>query len=514
LRRQRAREGNSSISRRPSFRAKEVIVKLLYSRCAGLDVHKKNISACIRISQGRQARQETRTFGTFTADLESLREWLTEQKVSHVAMESTGVFWIPVWNVLEQGEVKFELTLINPQHVHALPGCKTDRKDGQRIAELMQYGLLRGSFIPPSGIRELRDLSRRRAHLQGERNRAINRIRRLLETANIKLGSVVSDITGKTASLILAEICRGNCTPEELAKLAQASLKNKRTELIGSLKGFYSDHFRWLLTEAVQDLGHLDRKLEPLDKQLAKRLLPYTDLIRRLCTVPGVDFTTAAVIVAEIGFDMSRFADAAHLVSWAGLCPGNNESAGKRFSGCMRKGNRYLRRVLTQSAWSITHKKDCFLTSLFWRVAARGGRTKAAMAVAHRILIIAWHIINTEGVVYREIGGSHHDCLHPQRSARRLMRRLEQLGFQVSVKPKETSPALKPLTRPKASAESEKRDAHATTSASDTLHKMAKPKPADPLICRRCARWGIACIHIRNAIKLSRPITHPSESVT
>jgi transposase len=489
-------------------------MKLLYSRCAGLDVHKKSISACIRISQGRQASQETRTFGTFTADLESLREWLTEQKVSHVAMESTGVFWIPVWNVLEQGEAKFELTLINPQHVHALPGRKTDRKDGQRIAELMQYGLLKGSFIPPPGIRELRDLSRRRAHLQGESNRAINRIRRLLETANIKLGSVVSDITGKTASLILAEICRGNCTPEELAKLAQASLKNKRTELIGSLKGFYSDHFRWLLTEAVQDLAHLDGKLEPLDQQLAKRLLPYTDLIRRLCTVPGVDFTTAAVIVAEIGFDMSRFSDAAHLVSWAGLCPGNNESAGKRFSGCMRKGNRYLRRVLTQSAWSITHKKDCFLTSLFWRVAGRGGRTKAAMAVAHRILIIAWHIINTEGLVYREIGGSHHDGLHPQRSARRLTRRLEQLGFQVSVKPKEPSPALKPLTRPNAKAGSEKPVAHASTSAYDTSHKVAKAIPADPSICRRCARWGIACIHIRNAIKASRPITHPSESVT
>jgi transposase len=200
---------------------------------------------------------------------------LTEQQVSHVAMESTGVFWIPVWNVLEQCEANFVLTLINPQHVHALPGRKTDRKDGQRIAELMQYGLLKASFIPPPPIRELRDLSRRRAHVQEDRNRVINRIRRLLETANIKLGSVVSDITGKTASLILAAICRGNCTPEELVKLAQASLKNKRTELMASLKGFYSEHFRWLLREAVQDLATLDGKLEPLDRQLAKRLLPY-----------------------------------------------------------------------------------------------------------------------------------------------------------------------------------------------------------------------------------------------
>jgi transposase len=198
----------------------------------------------------------------------------------------TGVFWIPVWNVLEQCEANFVLTLINPQHVHALPGRKTDRKDGERIAELMQYGLLKGSFIPPPPIRELRDLSRRRTHLQGERNRVINRIRRLLETANIKLGSVVSDITGKTASLILGEICHGNCNPEELVKLAQASLKNKRAELTGSLKGSYSEHFRWLLTEAVQDLAHLNRKVEPLDQQLARRLLVYTDLIRRLCTIP------------------------------------------------------------------------------------------------------------------------------------------------------------------------------------------------------------------------------------
>jgi transposase len=215
--------------------AKEVIMERLYNRCAGLDVHKKSISACIRISQGQQTKKETATFGTFTADLERLRKWLRENRVSHVAMESTGVFWIPVWNVLEQGEANFELTLINPQHVHALPGQKTDRKDGQRIAELLQYGLLKASFIPPPPVRELRDLTRRRAHLQGERNRVINRIRRLLETANIKLGSVVSDITGKTARLILGEITRGHCQPEELAKLAQASLKNKRAELIGSL---------------------------------------------------------------------------------------------------------------------------------------------------------------------------------------------------------------------------------------------------------------------------------------
>jgi transposase len=414
-------------------------MELLYSRCAGLDVHKKSVSACIRISCGAQIHKETAVFGTFMADLEHLREWLEKNKVSHVALESTGVFWIPVWNVLERSEAKFELVLINPQHVHALPGHKTDQKDCERIAELQQYGLLKGSFIPPPPIRELRDLTRRRTHLQGERNRVLNRIRRLLETVNVKLGSVASDIGGKTARLILAQISRGNCVPEELAKLAQGSLKNKRAELTASLYGFYTEHFRWLLAESLQELVHLDRKLEQTDQRLARKLQPHTDLIFRLCTIPGVEFTTAAVIVAEVGFDMSRFPDPAHLASWAGLCPGNNESAGKRYSGCTRKGNRYLRRVLTQSAWSIKRKKDCFLTALFWRVSARGGRKKAALAVAHRVLTIIWHVI-AEGKTYREIGANYYEKQHPDRSARRLIRRLEQLGFEVDAKPKPPQP--------------------------------------------------------------------------
>ena len=491
-------------------------MKMLYDRCAGLDVHKKSISACIRISKGRQTTMETGTFGTFTSELERMRDWLQKHKVKHVAMESTGVFWIPVWNVLEQADGKFELTLINPQHVHALPGRKTDRKDGQRIAELLQYGLLKGSFIPPPAVRELRDLTRWRAHLQGERNRVINRIRRLLETANIKLGSVVSDITGKTASLILSEICRGNCTPEELAKLAQASLKNKRAEITASLKGFYSEHFRWLLKDAMQDLAYLDRKQRPIDLQLARRLRPHVDLIHRLCTIPGVDFTTAAVILAEIGFDMSRFPDAAHLVSWAGVCPGNNESAGKRFSGAVRKGNRYLRRVLTQSAWSIAHKKDCFLTSLFWRVSARGGKNKAAIAVAHRMLTIAWHIIH-DGTEYQERGGSHHDRLHPQRSARRLMRRLEEIGFEVTVKPKatETAPVPQTVTPGPRRVRGRSARCQSITPPPPTTSETPKRKAADPVLCRRCARWKIPCIHVRNAAKLrSLALAHSAESVT
>jgi transposase len=462
-------------------------MELVYQCCAGLDVHKKSVSACIRIQQGNQTRVETALFGTFTADLERLRDWLQQHGVQQIAMESTGVFWMPVWNVLERAEGKaLELTLINPQHVHALPGRKTDQRDCKRIAELHQYGLLRSSFIPPAAVRELRDLTRRRTHLQGERNRVLNRIRRLLETANLKLGSVVSDISGKTARLIMAEIVRGNCNPEALSDLAQGSLKNKRRELINSLHGFYSDHFRWLLGQALQELRYLDKTLDQVDCQLGKHLQPHAGLIRRLCTIPGVDFTTAAVILAEIGFDMTRFADAAQLASWAGLCPGSNESAGKRFSSRTRKGNRYLRRVLTQSAWSITHKKNCFLTKLFYRVASRGGMKKAAIAVAHRILTISWHII-AEGSAYHESEGNA-GGQQTARAARRLARRLEQLGFEVEIKSKT------PTEPPRPHASSLPHTAGPT------------PSPTDPAICRRCARWGIPCIHARNA-KLARLAT-------
>jgi transposase len=440
-----------------------------------------------------------------------LCKWLEEHQVNHVALESTGVFWIPVWNILERSSTGFKLTLINPQHVHALPGHKTDQKDCERIAELLQHGLLKGSFIPPRPIRELRDVTRRRTHLQSDRNRVLNRIRRLLETANFKLGSVVSDINGRTAHLILDELADGHCDPTELAQLAKASLKNKKAELAASLHGFYSEHFRWLLSEAVQELADLDRKLEQVDKRLAKQLQPHVDLILRLCTIPGVDFTTAAVIVAEIGLDMSRFPDAAHLSSWAGLSPGNNESAGKRYSGSTCKGNRYLRRILTQSAWSLLRKKDCYLTALFRRVSVKGGRKKAALAVAHRMLIIAWHIIR-DGTVYEELGGNHYDRLHPDRSARRLIKRLEQIGFQVTVTKAlpESAPTADPAVPVPKEPACNNRHRESKLLITDTPSPAARKKnPADPALCRRCARWGIPCIHVRNA-KQSPSASTPS----
>lgn len=488
-------------------------MELLYGRCAGLDVHKESVSACIRINDGGQTRKETATFRTFTADLERLSQWLEEHQVNQVALESTGVFWIPVWNILERSAAGFKLTLINPQHVHALPGHKTDRKDCEHIAELLQHGLLKGSFIPPRPIRELRDVTRRRTHLQSDRNRVLNRIRRLLETANFKLGSVVSDINGRTAHSILDELARGHCDPKKLAQLAKASLKNKKAELAASLHGFYSEHFRWLLSEAVQELADLDRKIEQVDKRLAQQLQPHADLLLRLCSIPGVDFTTAAVILAEIGMDMSRFPDAGHLASWAGLSPGNNESAGKRYSGSTCKGNRYLRRILTQSAWSLLRKKNCYLNALFRRVSVKGGRKKAALAVAHRMLIIAWHIIQ-DGTVYEELGGNHYDRLHPDRSARRLIKRLEQIGFQVTV---EKAPESAPMpydknSTPKGSVCNKPIGTQSATA--DLPAPRSIPKPADPNLCARCARWGIPCIHARNTLILRAAATPSNKAST
>jgi transposase len=416
-------------------------MKLLYRCCAGMDVHKKSVSVCIRrrVRGSAEVEIEEAVFGTFTQDLERLRQWLKERKVRQVAMESTGVYWIPVWNVLERGRQRLELTLVNPATVKALQGRKTDRIDARRIAEYLQYGLLRGSFIPPRPVRQMRELTRMRAHIQQDRNRIINRIGRLLETVNIKLGSVASHIVGKSGRAILQRIAEGPALPEQLAKLALGSLKAKAPDLILALDGRPDAHFRWLLSRLLKKPDWLDGELAGIDARLCEQTTPHADLLRRLCAVPGVEITTARVLIAELGTDMTQFPDAAHAASWAGLCPGNAESGGKRFSGRIRKGDRYLRRILVQSAWAAARTRDCFLAALFHRVAHKHGFKKAAVAVAHRILVIAWSMIRS-GSEYQERGGDHFDRLHPEKTARKLLRRLERIGFEVAIK--------RPLGRP------------------------------------------------------------------
>jgi transposase len=425
---------------RPALTAEETAMQIIYRRCAGLDVHEKSVSACLRIVKGKQVETVEATFPTFTEDLEELRDWLVRNRIQRVAMESTGVYWRPVWNVLERKPAKLDLVLLNPQHVKALPGHKTDRVDAARIAELTQYGLVRASFVPPEEIRELRDLVRRRVHLAQDRSRVSSRIHRLLELQNIKLSSVLTKMTTKTARSILEGLATSQwIKPDSLALLAtHKRVRGKRDQLAKALRGCQlTDHFRFLLRELLDELDRLTAKMKLLEERIAGRMTPYAELIDRLCEIPGVDKLTAWTLIAEIGVDMSRFQTAGHLASWCGLCPGNAESAGKRHSGRTSKGNRYVRRGLLQAAWAaarITSKRT-FFTTFFFRVSRKAGMKKAAVAVAHKILTLAYVMIR-DGSRYREQGADYFDKVHPERTRNKLTHRLERLGFDVRLTPK------------------------------------------------------------------------------
>lgn len=309
-------------------------MRLLYRCCAGLDIHRDSVSVCIRkrVRGEAEPKIEEEVFGTYTQELERLRTWLKQHKVRQVAMESTGVYWMPVWNVLEGGKQPLVLTLVNPATVRALQGQKTDRIDAGRIAEYLQYGLLTGSYIPPKAMRQLRELTRMRVHIQADPNRVINRIGRLLETVNLKLGSVASNIVGKSGRTMLRKIADGVCDPEKLATCAVSAMRGKIPQLILALDGRPDAHFRWMLSEQLSKLEWLDGELSRVNAQIEKASQSHSDAIQRLCTIPGVDLTTARVLFAEFGVDMSQFPTAGRLASWAGLCPGNAESGGKRFS--------------------------------------------------------------------------------------------------------------------------------------------------------------------------------------
>jgi len=414
-------------------------MKVIYRRCAGLDVHEKSVSVCARIMKGTQVETVEATFPTFTEDLEQLRDWLTRNRIQRVAMESTGVYWRPVWNILEQKPAKLDLLLLNPQHVKALPGHKTDRVDAARIAELLQYGLVRASFVPPQEIRELRDLVRRRVHLQQDRSRVSSRIHRLLELYNIKLSSVLTKMTSQTARSILEGLATAKTMkPEALALLAtHKRVRGKREQLKKALHCQPTDHFRFLLRELLEELDRLTDKMKQMEERIAERMAPYAELIGRLCKIPGVEKLTAWTLISEIGVEMSRFPTAGHLASWCGLCPGNAESGGKRHSGRTSKGNRYVRRALLQAAWAAARitRRRTFFTTFFFRVSRKAGMKKAAVAVAHKILALAYLMIR-DGSEYREQGADYFDRVHPERTKNKLIQRLERLGFEVRLTPK------------------------------------------------------------------------------
>lgn len=408
-------------------------MKVVYQQCAGLDVHKKTVVACRITPNGRGRGQvEIRTFGTTTSELLILADWLRTGGVTHVAMESTGVYWKPVFNLLE-GD--FEVLLVNAKHIKFVPGRKSDVKDAQWIAELLQHGLLKASFIPERPQRELRELVRYRTTLIQDRTREVNRIQKVLEDANIKLASVATDVMGLSGRLMLQAIVAGNDDPAALAELAQGKMRSKMGALEQALTGQIHDHHRLLLRLHLQHIDDLNASIAELD-QAIERLLPPFDpdhLLERLDAIPGVGRITAQKVVAELGIDMSRFASDAHATSWAGLAPGKNESAGRNQSSRTLNANRHLRSALVEAAHAAG-KTNTYLGEKYRRIARRRGKKRAAVAVARTILVIIYHLIRN-GSEFIELGSAYFDQLKPQSTQQWLTKRLEKLGFKVSLEP-------------------------------------------------------------------------------
>jgi len=408
-------------------------VEALYPHCAGLDVHKDSVVACVRHHDGgKRARQEVRTFPTHTAALEELAAWLAAEGVTHAAMESTGVYWRPVFNVLD-GRVA--LLLVNAQHIKQVPGRKTDVADCAWIAQLLQHGLLRPSFVPPARQRELRELTRQRAQLGAEKATVANRIQKVLEDANIKLGSVATDILGASGRDMLDALVAGQEDPAVLADLARQRMRAKIPQLRQALRGRVTDHHRFLLRLLLEHLDHLDGLVAQLNARIEQLTQADAEALALLTTVPGIKRHTAEVLLAEVGPTVDPFPTAGQFVSWAGLCPGNNESAGKRRTGRTRRGSRWLRHAVVQAGWAVSHSKTTYLGARYRRVARRRGAKRALLAVGHTLLVIVYQVLRKREA-YRELGGDYYDRLQPERVTRQLVRRLEQLGHTVTLEPR------------------------------------------------------------------------------
>lgn len=401
---------------------------VLYPRCAGLDVHKDTVVACVRC-MSPPTHRETRSFATTTSGLLELAEWLSAHGCTHVAMEATGVYWRPVWHMLEDG---FALILANAQHIRNVPGRKTDVNDAMWIADLLAHGLIRSSFVPPAAIQALRDLTRTRKQLVREAAQHSLRIQKVLEDANIKLGSVLSDVLTASGRAMLWAIIAGESDPERLADLAQGTARRKRPELIEALRGRVTAHHRMMLKLHLDLIADLERALAEVDAAVGKALAPIRERARLLTTMPGISDLVSQVVVAEIGIDMTRFPSPAHLISWAGLCPRNDESAGKRRSTRVRKSGTWLKTTLVTAAWAAVRVKSSYLHAQFLRLKARRGAKKAILAVAASMLTAAYFMLR-DSVPYRDLGPQHLDQRHRDSTVRRLLRKLQDLGCNVQL---------------------------------------------------------------------------------
>lgn len=411
------------------------MIRRLVERCAGLDVHKASVTATVRVPAeggGGERRADTRTFATTTRGLVTLRDWLASFAVTVAGMESTGVYWKPVYYLLEDA---FECWLLNAQHLHNVPGRKTDVADSAWIAELVEHGLVRPSFVPPPPIRELRDLTRYRKSLIEERSRGAQRLHKVLEDAGIKLSSVATDVLGASGRAMLDALVAGTHDPEVLAELARGRLRAKLPALRQALEGRFRGHHGLLVAQMLAHLDYLDETIETLSAEVDRVIAPFSRQRDLLITIPGVARRTAEVIIAETGGDMSRFPSAAHLASWAGMCPGNNESAGKHRSGRTRKGSRWLRTALTEAGRAAARSKGNYLAAQYGRIKGRRGPNKAAFAVGHSILVIAYHLLDRDQE-YTDLGADYFiERQDSEAYKQRLVRQLERMGHKVTLEP-------------------------------------------------------------------------------
>jgi transposase len=411
-------------------------MQVIHECCAALDVHKKTVVTTIMLTQADGSLQQyTRTFTTMTADLLALNDWLSSHNVGVIALESTGVFWRPVFNVLEEGR---QVLLVNAQHMKAVPGRKTDVKDSQWLADLLRHGLLKASFIPPKPVRELRDLMRYRKTLVQERADEVNRLQKVLETANIKLAAVATDVLGKSGRSMLDALLGGQQDAEVLAELAQGRLRAKLPALRKALDGRVQPHHRTLLVRILAHIDFLEESLAQLQAEMEPYLVPFEEAVELVQSIVGIGEIAAASIIAEIGADMTRFASDKHLASWAGVCPGNKQSGGKRLSGKTTKGNPYLRAILFEVSWAIAHTKDNYLSAFYHRMARRHGKHKAIAALAYKVLVVIYHILRTKKP-YTDLGADYFDQRDRKRIELHHVHRLEQLGYTVTLSPPEVA---------------------------------------------------------------------------